>query len=518
MFFSFTFDDLLKQNLPSNRDKVAVEMAGEVMTYGELDAAVERFAGSLHVLGVGRGTRVGIHVRKSFDEVIATFAVARLGGGFINLNEHLTTRQLGYATGHAGVSFLIAERRKASAFLSEGAPECIERVIVRGDRQLTHEHAVCWADLPVADVVPEVRVIDTDLCAVLYTSGSTGMPKGVMLPHRVVVQSAMSAVRHLQNEPDDRILGVLPLSFDFGLSQLTSACITGATLVLQPVQIPAEISRALTERRITGLATVPTIWIPLTRFMEEQGIKVPSLRYVAVSGGMPPTDVLRAWKRLFPHARKYCMYGMTEGFRSSFLAPEEFERKMGSIGKALPNVEIFIVDPEKGLCGPNEKGEILHRGSLISNGYLHNPEATEEKIRPCPHLAHLIGDEKVLYSGDTGYMDEEGFLYFVARTSTFIKSSDFRISPLEVEDIIYESGLVTDVVAFGMPDEKLGQVVHVAFSLNPTVEYEEKKMVLHCRKEMPSYMVPSCLHVWEGEMPHTPNGKVNRPLVIAHYQ
>ena len=190
---------------------------------------------------------------------------------------------------------------------------------------------------------------------------------------------------------------------------------------------------------------------------------LPEIRYVANSGGPLPTDVMKAWPEVFPEARHYMMYGMTEGFRSAYLDPGDFHRKMGSVGRPLPNVELFVVDPDKGLCGPGEHGEILHRSpSLMSSGYYGKPEATAEKIRPCPHLAHLIGDEKVLYSGDTGYIDEEGYLYFVARTTTFIKCSDFRISPTEVEDVVFSSGQVTDVVAFGVADEALGQVVHIA--------------------------------------------------------
>jgi amino acid adenylation domain-containing protein len=491
--FCFVFDDLLRKNQADRADHAALEVGGQCLTYREVNKAVNRLAGSLHHLGMRKGDRVCIHLQKSIDEVIATFAVSRLGAVYVNLNPQLTTRQLQYAMKNARVRFAFMEHRKARALGADGVPDCLEMIVSRGSSAGREENAgpgtrlIAWSHLPDAHDPPAVRLIDRDLCAVLYTSGSTGMPKGVMLSHQNVVHSGMAAARHLQNRPDDRIISVLPLSFDYGLSQLTSAFLVGATLVLQPVQAPAEIVKTLQEKRITGLATVPTLWIPLTRLLDEHATELPHLRYVAVSGGLLPTDVLRAWKRVFPNARKYVMYGMTEAFRTSFLDPEDFDRKMGSIGKPLPNVEVFVVDPGKGICGPNERGELLHRGSLISMGYLDDPEATAEKFKPSPHLSPLIGDERVFHSGDTVFRDDEGYLWFVARTTTFIKCSDFRVSPTEVENLVFESGKVDDVVAFGVPDEMLGQVVHVAVSERPGSGFDERGLMLHCRRQMPTY-------------------------------
>jgi acyl-CoA ligase (AMP-forming) (exosortase A-associated) len=515
--FCFTFHDLLAKNLLERPGHTALESGDRSLTYSQLDERVEQLAGSLHALGLRRGDRVCIHLPKCMEEVISSFAVSRLGGVFVNLNILLAIRQLKHGVRDAGARFLFMDRRRAAALAEDGIPDCVERIIIRDAAAPSHEKMIPLGDLPQAGPAPQVRVIDGDLCAVLYTSGSTGLPKGVMLSHQNVVQSGMAAASHLGNRADDRVLCVLPLSFDFGLSQLTSTFLVGATLVLQSVQMPPEIARTLERKHITGMATVPTGWIPFTRFLEENGMEFPELRYVAVSGGMLPKGALRAWKRVFPNARKYVMYGMTEGFRSSYLPPEDFDRKLGSIGKPLPNVELFVVHPEKGLCGPGEHGELLHRGSLISMGYLNNPEATLEKIRPCPHLKHLIGDEAVLHSGDTVYQDEEGYLYFVARTTTFIKCSDFRISPTEVEDIFFDSGMVTDVVAFGVPDEIMGQAVHAALTPRPGRDFDQAALLTFCRKRMPNYMVPRGIHIWEGQMPRTPNGKLDRPAIIAAY-
>jgi acyl-CoA synthetase (AMP-forming)/AMP-acid ligase II len=312
---------------------------------------------------------------------------------------------------------------------------------------------------------------------------------------------------------------VLPLSFDYGLSQLTTMALVGGTLVMPKAVIPTEIVRAIDTHDVNALAMVPTMWIPLVRFLMNEGRSLDRIRYVANSGGALPTDVQKAWPSVFPNARHYLMYGMTEGFRSTYLPPEDFLRKPGSVGVPLPDVEIYIVDDQRGLCGPGSLGQIIHRSSsLISSGYYRNPEATAKKIAPCPALSHLIGNEPVLYSGDTGHLDEDGSLYFAARTSAFIKCSDFRVSPTEVEDVVFSSGLVTDVVAFGRPDELLGQVVHLAVTGVDGNEADTAGILRHCKKALPRYAVPREIHVWDDpSMPQTANGKVDRPRVIERF-
>lgn len=283
--------------------------------------------------------------------------------------------------------------------------------------------------------------------------------------------------------------------------------------------IPAEVIRTIDEHDVNALAMVPTMWIPFVRLLAEHGRTLDQIRYVANSGGPLPTDVQKAWPEVFPGARHYLMYGMTEGFRSTYLPPEDFLRKPGSVGVPLPDVEIYVVDDEKGLCGPGERGQIIHRSSsLMSSGYYHNAEATAEKIAPCAHLSHLIGDEPVLYSGDTGHLDDDGYLFFAARTSTFIKCSDFRVSPTEVEDVVFSSGLVTDVVAFGRPDELLGQVVHIAVTGIDGGEVDIDGIRRHSKKALPPYATPRQVHVWDATtMPRTANGKVDRPTVIDRF-
>jgi acyl-CoA synthetase (AMP-forming)/AMP-acid ligase II len=216
--------------------------------------------------------------------------------------------------------------------------------------------------------------------------------------------------------------------------------------------------------------------------------------------------------QVFPQVNIYLMYGLTEAFRSTFLAPAKFEAKMGAIGQAIPGNEVFIVKPGVGLAKPGEEGELVHRGPLVSMGYWGRPEVTREKIRPCPELASLIGNEPVVFSGDTVRIDADGDLWFVARNDAMIKTSGFRVSPDEVEDLVSRSGLVEDVVAFAVDDDELGQVVHVAVTPFPGVGKE--RLMQHCRAVMPPYMLPRELHLWDGSMPRTSSGKLSRPEVV----
>lgn len=308
----------------------------------------------------------------------------------------------------------------------------------------------------------------------------------------------------------DRVLGLLPLSFDYGLNQLTTMCLVGGALVLQPVAFPAEIVRTVREQRVTGLAAVPTVWVQLVRTLQEAGERLDGLRYVTNSGGSVPGAILEAMPEVLRGSDIVLMYGLTEAFRSTWLPPEQFAARRGAIGYAIPNAEVFVVDAERGLCGPGEQGELIHRGPLICQGYWGDPEATAAKIKPCEHLRDRIGDEPVLHSGDLVRLDADGCLWFVGRADSLIKSSGFRISPTEVEEIAFESGLV----AFGVPDEALGQVVHIAASAAGAGSLDTEALARHCAREMPAHMAPRRVHPWPGPMPRTTSGKIDRPAVI----
>ena len=508
--FAFTIDDLLRNSAETRPEAICLIHNDQELTYAELERQVDRLAAWLMHNGLGRGDRIAIHLPGCVDEVVATFAVARVGAVFVNVHRQRTASQLAYILGDAGARALITWPGRAR--------ELSLRAELSSLRHL--EHVLVTGNLPgsVPGHVPfsvPGSVIDTDLAAIMYTSGSSGPPKGVMLTHRNLVAGARSVASYLSNTADDRLLGLLPLCFDYGLNQLLSMVLVGGSLVIHTVAIAHEIAQVIERHGVTGMAAVPPVWIPLTRYLLDYPRQLSSLRYITNSGGAIPMSILQSLSRAFPDTDIVLMYGLTEAFRSTYLPPERFAEKMGSMGIAIPNAEIFVVDAEGGLCGPGQQGELLHRGSLVAAGYWQRPEASAAKFKPSRHLRHLIGDEPVVHSGDIVRIDGDGYLWYVGRRDGLIKCSGFRVSPDEVESIAHESGLVAEVVAFGAPDDLLGQVVHLAAVLREDRGAGLADLAAHCRSALAPYMNPRRIWPWSGTMPRTASGKIDRQAVIA---
>ncbi|MGZ3254834.1 MAG: acyl-CoA ligase (AMP-forming), exosortase A system-associated, partial [Burkholderiaceae bacterium] len=377
------------------------------------------------------------------------------------------------------------------------------------------------ADLPVIEGVKSVRwsdacnvsasaiqhrCADTDMAAILYTSGSTGKPKGVVLSHRNLVTGAESVSSYLDNTSDDRILAVLPLSFDYGLSQLTTAFHVGATVVLINHLFPRDIVNAVGEQRITGLAAVPPLWIQLA---QQTWPGNSSLRYLTNSGGAMPRPTLDALRRALPSAKVFLMYGLTEAFRSTYLPPSELDNHPDSIGRAIPNAEIMVARPDGTACAVNEPGELVHRGALVSLGYWNDPVKTAERFKPIPGQ----DAELAVWSGDTVRMDEDGFLYFIGRNDDMIKVSGYRVSPTEVEEVLHATGMVSEVAAFGVPHPTLGQaIIAVACPAADCIDSAElpQRLLKECQRNLPAYMVPAQIKIHHENLPRNPNGKIDR--------
>jgi acyl-CoA ligase (AMP-forming) (exosortase A-associated) len=510
----FTVSDLLEKNLEANASRVALIIKDQSLTYGELANRVNQTAAYLHLAGIVRGDRVGIHLPKSIDEVVATFAVARIGAVFVNINYQWVAHQLEYIVRDCGIRALFTDTRRAGQIAQTPLSDAIDRIIVRGSAPPL-PNMVAWDGLTDSGILPPCPSIDADLAALLYTSGSTGNPKGVMFSHRNIILGARSVAKYLRNSPEDRILSLLPLSFDYGLNQIMTMFLVGGAVVLQPVSLPAEIAKTVAAKQVTGVALVAPSWVQLVRYLQDAPMEFPALRYITNSGGKIPLRTLEAMPGIFPNVDIYLMYGLTEAFRSTYLPPELFSSKMGSIGKAIPNTEIFVVDPERGLCRPGEQGELVHRGGLISLGYWNNQAATDEKIRVNEHLRSIIGEEKVLHSGDTVRIDDDGCLWFVGRADSMIKCSGFRLSPNEVEEILSSYPDIAEAVAFGVDDEELGQVVHAAVTGHNDAAVNRDALHRFCLVNMPKYMVPRKIHVHQKTMPRTANGKIDRQQVIA---
>ena len=492
-----TLHELFADNLPVRPDKAFLIDPERSHSYAEVAVERDRVAAWLIRNQVKRGDRVIVQLRKGMREVAAMLAIAKVGGVIVNVNVALTGEQLRFVVEDCGARAMILEP-KAAPTVPGPTPRLVS--------------ADAWDMLPPGPPSPASSQLDSDLAAIIYTSGSTGQPKGVMLSHRAIIAGARSVARYLKLGEDDRLLSVLPYSFDYGLNQLTTMMLTGGTVVHQPVAMASEIVKAMQAHRVTGLAAVPPLWIQIARLLDATPVVFPTLRRITNSGGKIPQTILNDMQSLFPGVEIVLMYGLTEAFRSTYLPADRFAAKMGSIGRAVPGAEIHVIKHGEGVAGPGEQGELVHRGPFVSQGYWNRPEATAAKIRPCPELAPLIGDEPVVYSGDIVRIDADGDLWFIGRNDALIKSSGFRTSPDEVEDIVHASRLVSGAVAFGVADDLLGQCVHVALSLVPGADRDA--LMAHCRRAMPSYMIPRVLHVWPDPMPRTSSGKLARPDVV----
>ena len=348
------------------------------------------------------------------------------------------------------------------------------------------------------------RCIDIDLAALIYTSATTGDPKGVVCTHHNMVSAARSIVQYLQNRQDDVILDALPLSFDYGLYQVIMAVMFGGTVVLEPSFVyPHNILKRIVAEKVTGFPIVPTMVAMLLRMHDLGGYDLSSLRYMTNTGAALPVQHIQDLRRLLPHVTIFSMFGLTECKRVGYLDPAELDRRPGSVGKAMPNCETSVVDENGNEVAPGQIGELIIRGSNVMQGYWNDPEMTAKVYLPGPYPAW-----RWLRSGDHFHRDEDGFLYFLGRKDDMIKTRGERVSPKEVENVLCEMEGVAEAAVVGMPDEVLGQAIK-AFVVPRTDELDERAVLRHCADRLSPFMVPKCVE-FVSSLPKTANGKINK--------
>ena len=489
------------------------------MTYATLAAAVSAGASALLACGVARGGRVAVYLDKCPEAVAAMFGASAAGAVMVPINPLLKPEQVAYILADCNVTVLVTSAERLALLLST-LPGCtdLSTVFVTGasiDGTVTvvpGVQATGWGTACATAVAGKPhRVIDADMAAILYTSGSTGMPKGVVLSHRNLVIGATSVAQYLGNTSNDRILALLPLSFDYGLSQLTTAFHADATVVLLNYLLPRDVFNVVLAERITGLAAVPPLWLQIAELAWPRDC---SLRYITNSGGAMPGATLARLRSKLPGATPYLMYGLTEAFRSTYLPPEELDRRPDSIGRAIPNAEVLVLRPDGSFCAPDEPGELVHRGALVAMGYWNDPARTAERFRPCPtQHPGLPLAETAVWSGDTVRVDADGFLFFISRTDDMIKSSGYRISPTEVEEVLYAQPAVAEAAAIGMPHPALGHAIVAIVTLREGQSLDGAALLAACRPHLPTYMLPSQVLIRTGSLPRNPNGKIDRPLL-----
>jgi len=490
-------------------------------SYEKLDAYSDRFAETLLELGVRRQDRVVILTGNCPETVVGLFGALKAGGVFVILDAKTRARRLGYILRNSGAKVLLARVDQAPVIRTALAEIEIERKIVwvgaptNGEGVPDLPGGLAWdavfserrlegAPVRQPRAGPFPRCIDVDLAALIYTSATTGDPKGVVCTHHNMIAAARSIIQYVQNQPDDIILDALPLSFDYGLYQVLMAVMFGGTVVLVPSFLYLhELLNRIAEERVTGLPIVPTMVALLLRMSDLRKYELRSLRYLTNTGAALPVQHIRDLRRLLPQVRIFSMFGLTECKRVGYLEPAELDRRPGSVGRAMPNCEVLVVDENRREVGPGEVGELIIRGSNVMQGYWHDPEMTAKVFRPGPYPA-----SRWLYSGDYFQRDEDGFLYFLGRKDDMIKTRGERISPKEVEDALCELPGVAEAAVIGVPDDLLGQVVK-AFLVTRAAGLDERTVRRHCAERLSPFMIPKYVE-FVATLPKNENGKTDK--------
>lgn len=534
-------------------DKTALVCDGRRLSYAELDLFANRLAYALKTYGVRRGDRVAIHLDNSAEAVVALFAVLKADGVFVPINPTTKSRKLTYVLNNcrtrvlvlpegklktlrscfaetASLKTLVAVRQGIDAFGGSGTPThemgtnrvgepghdasgTIHPTVIDSDTgkrcvgfdELLDEHYPCQGP-------PPRQNIDVDLAALVYTSGSTGDAKGVMLTHRNMVAAATSITTYLENTPNDVILSVLPLSFDYGLYQALMSVKFGGTIVLErSFAYPHAVMQKVVAERVTGLPLVPTMLAMLLQ-MNLGNYALDNLRYATNTGAAMPVDHIMRFRKLLPHVKVFSMYGLTECKRVAYLPPTEIDARPGSVGKAMPNTEAYPVDDDGQRCRPGEAGELVVRGSNVMAGYWEAPEATERVLKPGP-----VPGERTLYTGDLFRADDNGYLYFVGRKDDIVKSRGEKVSPREVENALSSHPCVAEAAVIGVPDPILGQAVAAYVALRPKCEVTERELLRHCAARLEDFMVPKSITLCDA-LPKTGNQKIDKRALAAGVQ
>lgn len=519
--------------------KCALVSCRQNILYGELSVHVH--AAKIGLSGLQRepGERFAIIAKKTPDIVTAILAALHLRVVLVIINPLLKASQIEHILVDSGATTILCDSFNVKhLFLGKAIPASLKQIVLMPDSPnqqnpatetsalddtlaqinttLKNQAAVTlhdWQHLINNPRAAELDIVSTpssnELAVILYTSGSTGTPKGVMLSHGNLFHGALSVSTYLQNNEHDRILALMPFSFDYGLSQLTTAVLSGASLVLYDYLVPRGVIDIVCRHKITGIPAVPHLWDQLVKV---DWPKMKHLRYITSTGGRLQLSTTEKLTEKFPNTHIYSMYGFTEAFRATFLPPNQLTERPGSIGKAVPSSEVLVVGTDGRELKAFEHGELIQSGPLVSQGYWNDPVGTAAKIHQrdvdSPSGKHFA------WSGDEAYKDEDGYIYFVSRMDDLVKLNGYRVSPSEIEVALLYCPWVNEASILIVPDERLGNVA-VAFVVL-TMPVEPGRLTRWCKTKLPAYMVPARWIVLE-KLPTTPNKKIDRTALLEYY-
>ncbi|HEX9217284.1 MAG TPA: AMP-binding protein [Gemmatimonadales bacterium] len=477
------------------RGALPAVIEGERVTdYAVLRRRAAAVGAALTASGFKAHDRVGIFLDGGTDAMAAFFGVTAAGGIAVVINESLRPRQVEHILEAAGVTTLITS----------------EDLLARQPRRLeTRAHLLLASALE--DLLPitftPVPQIGMDPAQIVFTSGSTGLPKGVTVTHANLLAAAETVIRYLGITATDRIASVLPFSFVYGMSQVLCAVGSGAALVVARSPLASQLVADMRAQQVSVLAAVPPLWQQLLNVPSFRDEPLESLRIVTNAGGHLPVPVVRALRRAQPRARLFLMYGLTEVLRSTFLPPEEVDRRPDSIGRAIPGAEVLVLRDDLTPCDPGEVGELVHRGPTVTLGYWNDPEETARVFRPHPVRASGTPDaERVVFSGDLVRQDADGWLYFVGRSQRMIKTLGYRVSPDEIGTVLYASGEVAECIITSEPDDARGERIVAFVVLAGGGGGSLDRLRAYVGVELPRHMQPARYEVRDA-LPRLPSGK-----------
>lgn len=510
MKYSKLVHNFLEDSAATYPEKNAFFAANKWYTYEYIEHYANQLAHVLIDSGINKGDRVAFYIENSVEYVVTYYAVLKTGAITVALNTENTAANVEYILQDCGVKTLITSDKllkKIKSLYEES--KLLDRFLIWSASASLKLAAnqIKLSKLPAAmeaspSIPPNVRMIDLDVASIVYTSGSTGKPRGATLTHLNIVTNTRSIVDYLELTPDDRVMVILPFYYIYGKSLLNTHFFAGGSVVADNRFLyPNVILQTMQEQEVTGFSGVPSTYTILLNRSNVRNMKIPSLRYLTQAGGGMPAAVQKEVAQVFAPARLFIMYGATEASaRLSYLDPKELSRKWGSIGKGIPNVDLFIADPEGNRLPAGEQGEIVARGANLMLGYWNHPEETAKVLK-----------HGLYYTGDLGVMDEEGFIFVVGRSKDMIKIGGNRASAKEIEDAIYEHPDVADAAVIGVEDEVLGEAPKAFIVLKDHhIHQEFKEEILNFLKtKLATYKVPKYVEFRES-LPKNESGKIQK--------
>lgn len=494
--------------------KAALICNDQICTYQELDHQSSLLAGQLGQLGVNPGDRVAVFADNSIECVVSIYGILKAGGVFIVLNGSLKSSKLSFILDNSDAEVLICHASKSCVIAEaiQKLPRNIKIICVQPDCCRTPEikdTLITWESIFTNHDKHEPYVTKEiekhDLASLIYTSGSTGSPKGVMCSHHNMISAAGSIIEYLENTPDDIILNVLPLSFDYGLYQVLMSVYFGGTVVLENSFVYLhQILQRIEQHEVTGLPIVPTIVAMLLKMQNLKQYDFSSLRYLTNTGAAFPVNHIRQLREMLPDIQIFSMFGLTECKRVCYLPPKQIDIRPDSVGKAMPRCTTTVLGPDDRPVEPGQVGELVIEGPNVMQGYWKDEELTAKTFR-----SDGSPEQRRLYSGDYFKQDAEGYLYFLGRKDDMIKTRGERVSPREVENTLQEIDGIVEAAVIGVPDELLGQVIKGFVVLRDGCELSVKKILFECTKLMENFMVPKYIEIME-DLPKSHHGKIDK--------